>query len=603
MSTETAQAAFPPVPDRYVVLGQIGRGASGTVFKARDRVIGRLVALKRLDLGQAADDEEREMLRQRFVREAQTAGRLAHRNVVTVYDVVKDAPDGATLIVMEWVEGESLKKRLSREKPLPPDVALDIASQIAEGLDYAHRNGVVHRDVKPANVLLSRDGRVMITDFGIARLGGSQLTLEGEVLGTPAYMAPEQILGIDISSRADIFALAAICYEMITAHPPFSGEQLVTVLHRIVHEPPAPPESWIPDLPRRASEVLLRSLAKNPEGRAATAVELTRDLREAFQLADRRSRLLNTSDTYRLRSDSSEVAAARTATNHLWRASFRTFLGSRIGKLALVITALLILAIGGTTWWLRRSDFVRAPSAAEAAEHRRQLEYLLFVREGRRMLDTGDPTAALRLFQEAANYAPPRNSLAELEEKAKQQIRLGAAAGKIEEAERAVSQGDYQEALNRVEEVMGQQGNDRQVSRLLTQIESGIRATISPANQGQEYAAQHWAVIDLEVNIRAPRGVCTIYAKDRQVLRRAVDYSDRPAAKDGVRGRFVSRLSLPAGPTHLRIYWSMAGAPTRLKALDARLAAHSERDLAINVGSDGTLATKLSKERSSLSRP
>ncbi|HKI86619.1 MAG TPA: protein kinase, partial [Thermoanaerobaculia bacterium] len=134
MSPNRAPASFPPVPDRYAVIAQVGRGASGTVFKARDRVIGRFVALKRLDLSQAADEEERETLRQRFVREAQTAGRLAHRNVVTVYDVVKDAPDGATLLVMEWVEGESLKSRLTREKPLPPELVVDIASQVAEGL-------------------------------------------------------------------------------------------------------------------------------------------------------------------------------------------------------------------------------------------------------------------------------------------------------------------------------------------------------------------------------------------------------------------------------------------------------------------------------------
>lgn len=603
MSTDGEQAPFPPVPDRYEVLSEIGRGASGTVFKARDRVLGRFVALKRLDLRQAADEEERETLRQRFVREAQTAGRLAQRNVVTVYDVVKDAPDGATLIVMEWVDGESLKKRLSRDKPLAPEVFLDIASQIAEGLDYAHKNGVIHRDVKPANVLLSRDGRVMITDFGIARLGGSQLTMEGEVLGTPAYMAPEQIRGTSISARSDIFAFAAICYEMVTGRPPFSGEQLVTVLHRIVHEPPAPPESWIPDLPQRASDVILSALAKDPEDRPANAKELVRDLAEAYQLADRRSHLLNTSDTYRLRSDSAALAAVRPPEANRGISPLRIFVRSPLGKSTLALALLAIVALGGATWWLRRTSVQPAPSAAAAAEHRRQLEYVLFVREGRRLLDAGDPTAALRLFQQAVRFAPPRNSLGELEQQASEEQRKAAAQGKIEEAKRAVSEGDYRAALSRVAEVMGKQGSDGQVKRLLAQIESGIKPGDRDANDAVARQEGHWAVIELEMEVSALRGVCTIYANNRQVFRRAVDLTGTSTGNGGERQRFTSRLSLPAGPTDLKIYWAMGGSPTRLKSIAATLTANRERRLLVSVASGGALTAELGRDKKALSDP
>ncbi|HSL83849.1 MAG TPA: serine/threonine-protein kinase, partial [Thermoanaerobaculia bacterium] len=260
---ETRISTAPSQLGRYKVLDEIGRGAMGVVYLARDPLIGRLVALKTFRMSAALAGKELAMYRARFIREAQSAGILSHPNIVTIHDVVEESEEGATFIAMEYVRGTDLKERLAGEGRLALADAVHVVTQVAEGLDYAHSKGVVHRDVKPANILLTEDRQVKLTDFGIARLDTSNLTLEGQLLGTPNYMAPEQIQGQATDHRADVFSLGVVLYEMLTGEKPFKGENVTMVTHRIVYDEFTPPEEYLGHLPNPVLEVLGHSLAKD----------------------------------------------------------------------------------------------------------------------------------------------------------------------------------------------------------------------------------------------------------------------------------------------------------------------------------------------------
>jgi eukaryotic-like serine/threonine-protein kinase len=268
---------------RYEIVDEIGKGAMGVVYLARDPLIGRLVALKTFRIGYSLKDQEMEQFRVRFMREAQSAGILTHPNIVTIHDVVEDSGDGLAFIAMEYVRGTNLKLLMQAEQPLTPQFVLDITAQVADALDYAHANRVVHRDIKPANILITAENRVKITDFGIARLDSSNLTQEGQLLGTPNYMAPEQIQGRDVDHRADLFSLGVVLYEMFTRHKPFQGENLTVVSHRIVYDHFTPPEEYTQDLLPGVEPVLTRALEKDPGRRYQRARELVDDLRRAVE--------------------------------------------------------------------------------------------------------------------------------------------------------------------------------------------------------------------------------------------------------------------------------------------------------------------------------
>lgn len=276
----------PTIPTklgRYEVLEELGKGAMGIVYLARDPLIGRMVALKTFRLGFSASDQELDQFRSRFVREAQSAGILSHPNIVTIHDVVDEGPSGTCFIAMEYVKGTNLKQLLQRPEAFSKEFLVHIVAQIADGLDYAHSRGVVHRDIKPANILITPEEQVKITDFGIARLDSSNLTMEGQLLGTPNYMAPEQIQGKEVDHRADIFSLGVVFYEMLTRRKPFQGENLTVVTHKIVFEPFTPPEQIVTDLSPALSEVLKRCLEKDPNRRFSRASEVARALRRTLE--------------------------------------------------------------------------------------------------------------------------------------------------------------------------------------------------------------------------------------------------------------------------------------------------------------------------------
>ena len=220
----------------------------GVVYLGRDPVIGRLVALKTIRAVSEDDVEQREF-QERFLREAQAAGILSHPNIVTVHDVGEDSATETSFIAMEYVEGKNLKQLLSEKTPFSSERVAEIVGQVAEALDYAHRRGIVHRDVKPANIIITPEGQVKITDFGIAKTEKSNLTTTGQFLGTPNYMSPEQVTGDAVDGRSDLFSLGVVLYELLTRKKPFSADNLTSISYKIVHEQFVPPETYDASIP------------------------------------------------------------------------------------------------------------------------------------------------------------------------------------------------------------------------------------------------------------------------------------------------------------------------------------------------------------------
>ncbi len=265
---------------RYEILEEIGRGGMGSVLRAHDPAVGRMVAIKFIHAASLVGDQAAEY-RQRFYREARAAGALSHPGIVPVFDVGEQ--DGSPYLVMELVQGRTLESVLKEDERYPFDRVCQIGQQIADALGFAHHHGVIHRDIKPANILLtSREvygaERPRITDFGVAKLVGGEMTSTGQLLGTPAFMAPEQFTGAHIDGRADLFSLGVVLYRMTTGELPFGGETITAISYKIVHADPIPPSILNPAVPPEMEAVILKSLAKNPSLRYQTGEELAADL-------------------------------------------------------------------------------------------------------------------------------------------------------------------------------------------------------------------------------------------------------------------------------------------------------------------------------------
>ena len=272
MSATQANSS-PQKIGRYEIVGELGKGAMGIVYKALDPMIGRTVAMKtmRVDVhGMEAD----EMLK-RFQNEARAAGVLQHPNIVTIYDAGEQ--DGMFYIAMEYIEGVTLHSLILQNRVLPVEQVIDYSRQICAGLDQAHAHGVIHRDVKPANIMIMPDGLVKIMDFGIAKAGGG-LTSAGQVLGTPNYMSPEQVKGRTLDGRSDLFSFGVMLYEMVTGEKPFTGQNVTTIIYKIVNENPIAPRELDVTIHPGLSAVIAKSLSKSPDERYQKGADLVKDL-------------------------------------------------------------------------------------------------------------------------------------------------------------------------------------------------------------------------------------------------------------------------------------------------------------------------------------
>jgi serine/threonine-protein kinase len=271
---------MPPAIGRYQLLEPIGRGAMGNVYLGRDPLINRLLALKAIDLSIGYESSGLESTMESFLREATIAGSLSHPNIVTVFDVGET--DGLAYIAMEYVRGHHLSEFGAPERLLPVATVLDLISRAADALDYAHRRNVVHRDIKPANIMYdSLSNNLKITDFGIAKLIDANRTRTGIVLGTPAFMSPEQLEGKNVNGHTDLFALGVSLYQLLTGQLPFRGASMTNLMFVIANEPHQSVTSVRNGLPTWLDAVIDRALAKDPAERFETAAEMAAALRRA----------------------------------------------------------------------------------------------------------------------------------------------------------------------------------------------------------------------------------------------------------------------------------------------------------------------------------
>jgi serine/threonine-protein kinase len=340
---------LPEKIGRYRIERLLGQGAMGSVYLGVDPSLDRQVAIKTvkdLDL----EDAARQRFLERFRNEARAAARLSHPSIVQVYDVGED-PDVGPYLVFEFVKGPSLKQVLREKGPLPPSELVLLAHQLGEAIDTAHAAGIIHRDVKPDNVLVGEDGRAKLADFGVARLPDAALTKEGQFLGTPCYAAPETLSEGRYGPRTDQFSFAAVLYELATGARAFPGDDAIAVAHAVIHDDPAPPtEAARHEVPSALDDVILRGLAKDDTARYASARELAHALEEAYVQAG----LLSASDRSSRVRQVTELAKPSTSAGWLW-------LGG-LGALAVVGAG--VFALGGADVGARFGLFGAAEDAA-----------------------------------------------------------------------------------------------------------------------------------------------------------------------------------------------------------------------------------------------
>jgi serine/threonine-protein kinase len=256
----------------------------GIVYKGRDPKLGRLTAIKTIRFTDDFDEDQVEKIKEQFYREAEVVAKLSHPNIVTIYDVGEDLE--LSYLAMEYLEGESLEKYAERGSLLAIRKCVDVVAQVCDALDYAHSRGIVHRDIKPANIMILKNGLVKVTDFGIARATATSKTRTGVIKGTPYYMSPEQISGMKVDGRSDIFSLGVVFYQLLTGELPFGGENLAAIMYQITSVPHDPPTKYNPKIYKAGMAILDRALEKKLEKRYQNAKQMSDHLRLLGQKLD-----------------------------------------------------------------------------------------------------------------------------------------------------------------------------------------------------------------------------------------------------------------------------------------------------------------------------
>jgi serine/threonine-protein kinase len=272
----------PKILGRYEIERELGRGMMGVVYKARDPVLCREVALKIVHLSFAIEDDERKLFEERFLREARLAASLSHPNIVIVHDVGESPEANGPFIALEYLEGRLLSDAL-KDGPLEWRTALKLAARLADALDHAHKHGIVHRDIKPSNIMLLESGAPKIMDFGIAKAPASTLTMGGEFWGTPSYVSPEQASGGAVDGRSDIFSLGAVLYQLVSARRAFDGDSVPAILRHVCSEDPPPPSTFNRELPAEVDTLVMRAIAKDPAKRPQRGRHLVEDIRDVLK--------------------------------------------------------------------------------------------------------------------------------------------------------------------------------------------------------------------------------------------------------------------------------------------------------------------------------
>ena len=358
----------------YEIRGTLGRGAMGIVYDGWDPQIDRRVAIKTVRLPDADDAEALDALG-RFKREAQAAGRLSHPNIVGVYDygqTSETAGGDIAYIVMEFVEGQSLKALLDAEERFPVGETVRVMEELLAGLQFSHARGVIHRDIKPANVMVTTDGRVKIADFGIARIESSNMTQAGTVMGTPAYMSPEQFMGQPVDARTDVYSSGVLLYQMLTGERPFEGS-LTAIMHKVLNTTPPRPSELSVIAPPGLDPVVVRAMQRRPEDRFASAAEFAQALRRAF---DAPAAASHAGDPVPVSGADATIIASATRRPTEPASSGGSALGTRPAPasrrsnpalLGGIAAAALLLATGGA-WFALRPSGTAAPAPVPVTE-------------------------------------------------------------------------------------------------------------------------------------------------------------------------------------------------------------------------------------------
>jgi tRNA A-37 threonylcarbamoyl transferase component Bud32 len=584
---------------RYEVVRELGRGAMGTVFLARDTALERLVALKTFrDDPSASGIEDSIASRRRMLREAQRAGTLSHPNIVTIFDIVEGEEEGSAYIVMEYVEGRGLDDRLKSSVPLPLEETTALVSQIASALDHLHGRGIVHRDVKPANVLVARDGNVKITDFGVARSEDPSQTLDSEIYGTPQYMSPEQIRGDEVDARSDVFSLGVMLYEMLVGTKPFPGDTVADVTHRILTAPMVEPALGDKPVPAPVRELLARALVKDPDERFQSAGELAAAVRALVLDRNR----LEQAPTTTLPDDAAWARRRRNA---------------RIRRALLRLVAPVALLIGAAVLFLQWQTMRIEPDAARSDAEARQTSYVMLISEGVRLLDSGDPQAAAVLFQTAEGFADDPVAARKLREDAQRQAAAKGEELRLDELREQMAAGHYDEALRVARVLLASRSGSEESLRFLEDVQRALerrsakpakavdgvrprpasarapaatpavaRSEATPAGADVEQAT---LLVDLDSESECAEFVFVLYVANRQVVNRSLAFYERSALlrKVPVRGHWSTELPVEPGRQPLLVLVTCKGVPANVSRLEMEALAGGRKTLSVAVSGAG----------------
>lgn len=625
---------------RYQILDEIGRGAMGVVYLAKDPLIGRLVALKTFRVTAALSGEDLALFRARFIREAQSAGILSHPHIVTIHDVVEESAEGITFIAMEYVRGTDLKQVLLSEGRLELGAAAKILGQVADALEYAHSKGVVHRDVKPANILLTRDRQVKLTDFGIARLNTSNLTLDGQLLGTPNYMAPEQVQGGACDHRVDVFALGVVLYEMLTGAKPFKGANVTMVTHRIVYDDYTPPGEHGPRPAERVEHVIARALAKDPDKRYGRVTEMAEEVHAAAAELAEAERLNDTQVIL----DPAPALSGGGALNAPGPAAARrlTPRGANrppLLRLLLVagVTVVTALLAGGLLIFAAgtQEDAASAPSP----EHEARILAQPFLRLAARYVEEGDPVTAAAFMRQAERIAPLlpelRKRRQQLDEQAgsmsESEERQAAVAAAFEAARIAIERARWADALAAAEEVLGQEPDNPEALAFATAARRGLARQAERERQDRQEEANERqaavkeeaedpseeigaappvlgpppvarplepaadATLELSFTSAIPEGVVMIYHGRRQIAREPYRFVRKRGffRTVGVGGTVENSYTVPSGRAVLRILVAPKGEAAINRTLETLLPPGGTLRLVVMVDEDRSVTARV----------
>jgi len=448
---------------KYEVIGSLGQGGMGIVYKALDPDIKREVAIKVIRFDLISEESKGEEVKRRFIKEAQAVGKLLHPNIITIYDVGKEKD--LTYIVMQYVDGKSLQRMIDSGKKFSLSEITQLMNQVCSALEYAHQSGIIHRDIKPANILIDKSGTPYIVDFGVARFMASTLTQSGTVIGTPSYMAPEQIMGKSVDKRADIFSLGVILYELISGRSPFEADSITTVIYKIINEEPAPLNRVKTALPAEFEHIIYKALAKDPNARYQSCEELTKDLRDLVPSS------VKETTPYPVKR---ELGALQTRRK------------KRFGLIFGISVAFVLIVGGGAFYFYQKSNKIPLSSGekSELTFDDSQLSPLTRsappdpfedrLSRAKENLDKGEFTETVRLTEDVLAEDSENVTAQEYLDKAKDKMNEALILQKLEEGIDSYKQGDHLQCIRIMEEVLKLDKNNSQAQNYIYLADTAI---------------------------------------------------------------------------------------------------------------------------------